>query len=201
MCRRAFCETCSEEMIHRDHRKYYESSSGLGQVVNRDMARSFGTTDLDLVSERTRGGVTLVRAIEQKQSAHHFVGSQSQIMAVLAALIDHARDCKEFTAYRLAPDSGAYVAYGEIVPASGTGGTERQRLWLPERLTVQRLGNDPEETELTRLNFLLWVASTARERETWKRQALMREFLKPSAAEHYLRAEQAELSAYEGRGA
>src|SRR5215469_7965790 len=117
MCTRAFCRDCGEEMIHRDHRKYYESSSGLGQIIHRDMTRAFGAADLDMAVERTRRGVTLFRTIEQKQSAHRFTGSQPQIMGVLAALIDHAAACDQFTDYQLAPDSGAYVAFGEIIPA------------------------------------------------------------------------------------
>lgn len=185
MCARAFCDGCGEELIHRDHRKHYESSSGLGQIVRRDMTDKFGVTDIDLAVERTRGGVTLLKLVEQKQERHRFRGSQAQIMAVLAALIDHAKDCADFTAYQLAPDSGAYVAYGEIVPETGVGSTMRQKLWLPGQLIVDRLGGDPSTEELTRLDFLLWLASTADERQEYSRGRLLREFLKPGPGADY----------------
>src|SRR5262249_5049543 len=94
----------------------------------------------------------------------------------------------KFTDYQLAPDSGAYVAYGEIIPASGTDATERQRLWLPSQLTVQRLGGSPESMDLTRLDFLLWLASTAEERDRLRRSGLTREFMKPEALVSYLSA-------------
>jgi hypothetical protein len=167
------------------------------------MLRSFGVADIDLAVERTRDGVTLFRVIEQKQSAHQFKGSQAQIMAVLAALIDHAQTCKDFTSYQLAPDSGAYVAFGEIIPASGTGQSERQRLWLPDQLTVQRLGGNPESVELTRLDFLLWLASATAQRLS--RVTRMRQFMKPEALVDYVLAENAPhgavpLSASDGTG-
>jgi hypothetical protein len=46
---RHFCVDCEREMIHRDNRAGYESSSAIGQIISRDGPRSnhFGGGDID----------------------------------------------------------------------------------------------------------------------------------------------------------
>jgi hypothetical protein len=54
-CGRTFCRKCGQEMIHRDHRHGYESSSALGQIIWRDGPAFLSVMDLDAVSRKGLG--------------------------------------------------------------------------------------------------------------------------------------------------
>ena len=61
MCQRTYCPDCDEELIHRDHRHFYESASALGQIIHR-MKRTFTYGDIDGVTYKR--SLRLLRFLE-----------------------------------------------------------------------------------------------------------------------------------------
>lgn len=112
-CPRQRCAACDEEMNHRDHRKWYESSSGFGQIVWRDFGRGvFGAADVDLVVERGASallGRRLLMLFEHKEPDAPIKFSQRTILQCLAAVIDLAA-----SGGLLDPASGVYTIRGHI---------------------------------------------------------------------------------------
>ena len=117
-CGRMFCPHCDEEMIHRDHRKGYESASALGQIIWREGPGRLSVTDLDLASRKgLPSGQQLLRLLEQKQPGHKFGISQERTLKLLDSLILHAIACPEAASLQLDPRSGVYVLRGEVAAA------------------------------------------------------------------------------------
>lgn len=115
-CRRAFCEDCGQEMIHRDNRRFYESSSALGQIIWREAPRDFGAGDVDLFIHRSRQK-TLLRWVEHKQPGHKFESSQRNSLGDFDRVIRHAVSNPP-PGMLLHPDSGVYVLRGKLHVAS-----------------------------------------------------------------------------------
>lgn len=115
-CPRHFCVACDQEMIHRDNRHTWESSSTIGQIISRDGPRTFTFADLDGVIRLwlgQRDGRTLLRLIEHKQPTAKFKDPQKQVLRDLAALLNHALGCPS-SPMRLHPESGLFVIYGPV---------------------------------------------------------------------------------------
>lgn len=118
-CGRHFCKWCEEEMIHRDHRKFYESASALGQIIWREGPDRLSVTDLDVVSRKgLPNGLQLLRGIEQKQPGHKFEDAQEQTLRLLDSVIVHAGLCPAAVELHVDPRSGIYVIRGEVAAAA-----------------------------------------------------------------------------------
>lgn len=114
-CGRHFCKWCGEEMIHRDHRKHYESASALGQITWREGPVQLSVTDLDMMSRKgLSSGLNLLRGIEQKQPGHKFELAQEQTLRLLDQVIRHAGLCQAAAELHVDPRSGLYVMRGEV---------------------------------------------------------------------------------------
>lgn len=120
-CPRHWCENpdCGQEMIHRDNRRFYESASGLGQIVNRDGPRTFTVGDIDLYVRKWLGNSTLLRLVEHKQPEQPLKEQQRRTFKDLQQLFEHATVCPD-SPLRLDPRSGIYVMRGHIF-AEGSG--------------------------------------------------------------------------------
>lgn len=119
-CPRNFCPDCGQELIHRDNRRFYESSSALGQIIHakppRGAPRDFGAGDVDLFVHRCRNGVTLAKWIEHKQPGHKFEDSQQQSLRDFDRILRHAIESPP-PGLSLHGDSGVYVVRGPLVVA------------------------------------------------------------------------------------
>lgn len=110
---RQHCPGCAEEMIHRDHRKRWESSSGFGQIFLRDYGHGrFGAADADLVVERRAdgpGGLPLLMVFEHKEPMAKIEFSQRTILRRVAIVVHDA-----ILGHRLDPQSGVFTIRGRI---------------------------------------------------------------------------------------
>jgi hypothetical protein len=114
-CGRQWCKGCGEELIHRDHRKAYESASALGQIVGREGPVNVSVTDLDLVSRKgLRNGEQLVRFVEQKQPAHTLRTGQEVTLRLIDACFDHCSHCPGATDLHIDRRSGLILVRGHI---------------------------------------------------------------------------------------
>lgn len=133
-CPRTFCAGCDGELIHRDNRHGHESSSGFGQIVHRELPRDFTFGDLDGVVRVWLGqldGRTLLRLIEHKQPGMKFEEAQKRFLRDLARVLEHAIAC-EASPFKLHPESGLFVIYGEIKAESN--GRRKTFLAGPQRI-------------------------------------------------------------------
>jgi hypothetical protein len=135
MCARTDCRTCGEAMIHRDHRRGYESSSPLGQIVSRDGPRGRSSAaDLDLIwreGDLPPDGRTLLRVLEHKQPASEINDGQRRTLRILAAIVNHAVSCA-LSPIRLDSDSGVFLIRGEV--GAETDGHRKTILVGPQRI-------------------------------------------------------------------
>jgi hypothetical protein len=132
-------------LIHRDHRKGYESASALGQIIWREGPAAISAMDLDLVARKgLRDGSQLLRFLEQKQPGHTFKRPQEQTLRLLDAITVHASLCPDAADLRVAARSGAYVIRGEIAAATDSarqhttflGPQEIEKLFTSERYVI-----------------------------------------------------------------
>lgn len=136
-CGRTYCPHCTEEMIHRDHRRGYESASCLGQIVWREGPLALSVTDLDLVSRKgMRDGSQLLRLVEQKQLGHKFESAQERTLRLMNAVITHAALCESATELHVSPRSGVYVVRGQL----GAATSSRQETMFLGPQTIEQLG-------------------------------------------------------------
>lgn len=126
MCGRQFCKNCGQELIHRDRRKAYESSSALGQVLWRCGPSQIGVADIDAITEYTQIDKQVrLRVIEHKQPDHKFDWSQKQILNRLAEIFLCAINNPASLSFKLSEFSGVYVlkcrAEAKDTPLKETG--------------------------------------------------------------------------------
>lgn len=140
-CGRQFCKKCGEELIHRDHRKIYESSSALGQIVSREGPKNLSVADIDLVSLKIMNRKKLLRIIEQKQPNHSLKWPQKEILRLIAEIISHCIDCKFAHNLNLDNRSGVYIMRGMIKGAKeGKKITRFDSCQKIERITTEQNG-------------------------------------------------------------
>lgn len=141
-CGRQFCPNCGEELIHRDHRRQFESASTLGQIVLRLGPRSMGAADVDLCTEKCISKDNhLLRILEHKQDrARPFRFSQEHILDLLAAIIDHAANCTLYTerqsSLQLDPRSGVFLVHGSVI---GSTGSRRECIFAGPQTVTRRI--------------------------------------------------------------
>jgi hypothetical protein len=162
-------------MIHRDHRKHDESSSGYGQIIRIEGPAEMSATDIDLLTAKISRARFLVH--EHKQPGQAFVGAQNLVLQVLDAIIEMATMTEPSERLKhllggstgiwgsksvttLDPESGVYVIRGnigvrpedtELIRADGSPG--RQVTFL-DRQTVTRVGQQsPKEFESRKQMF------------------------------------------------
>jgi hypothetical protein len=106
--------TCDEELIHRDHRKPWESASAFGQIVWRAGPSHLTTGDIDhYAAVFGLNRHDLLRLIEHKQPDQPLKPMQEKTLLLLGAIIGHAIDCPDFV-QPLDPRSGVFVVRGPI---------------------------------------------------------------------------------------
>jgi len=131
-CGRQWCAACAEELIHRDHRKGYESASALGQIIWREGPARLTVCDMDILARKgLRDGSTLFRGLEQKNPDHTLKDPQEQNLSLLDAMIRHCVECPAY-AGKLDPRSGIYVIRGEV--AGATEGTRKTVFHGPQEI-------------------------------------------------------------------
>jgi hypothetical protein len=119
-CGRHFCPICGEEFIHRDHRKIYESSSALGQIINREGPKNLTVGDIDTISlKRLKNKTKLFRIIEHKEPGHKFEKPQQESLKFLSDIILHCLICPEAVRdLQLDQRSAVYIMRGLIEAAN-----------------------------------------------------------------------------------
>lgn len=158
-------------MIHRDHRRGYESASALGQIVGREGPLNLSVTDLDLVTRKgLRDGNQLLRLIEQKQPGHSFKGPQETTVRLLDECIHHCTLCPDAQELRLDHRSGLYLVRGLI--AGATTGHRETRFEGTQRIIRLRTGQHRDITSHEEFfQFLDPEDPRRRQRMGWKRPA------------------------------
>lgn len=140
-------------MIHRDHRKAYESASALGQIVWREGPAALTVSDVDLVGyKRLSAGGSLLRIVEQKQPNHQLNGPQRSLLQLLDETIRHYVTCGT-SRYRLDPRSGVYLVWGEI--AGEMEGNHRTAFQGPQ--LIERLATGEERPAVTHEDFFKFL--------------------------------------------
>lgn len=115
---RHFCPGCDEELIHRDHRKGWESASAFGQIVWRDGPKLLTTGDIDhYAAAFSRNGPSLLRLIEHKQPEQVLKPMQEKVLLLLGDVMQHAIECPHFTG-SLDLRSGVFVVRGSVTAES-----------------------------------------------------------------------------------
>ena len=104
-------------MIHRDHRKGYEASSALNQILHREGPGFAAVGDIDTYFENSADGKYRLIFIEHKQPDQGLGFAQGMVLRHLHACIRHAIEFPP-NALRLQDDSGVYVLRGPLEAAS-----------------------------------------------------------------------------------
>lgn len=112
-CQRQFCNGCGRELIHRDRKKPWESSSGLGQVISRSGPRDVSTGDIDHYVRKWLPPVTLFRIVEHSWPDASEKTQQQRALKDLSAILAHAVECPE-SPIKLDARSGVFLLKGEI---------------------------------------------------------------------------------------
>lgn len=153
-CGRQFCSKCEEELIHRDHRKIYESSSALGQIIWREGPRDLTASDLDILALKIlNNNFHLLRLIEQKNPTHKFETPQMRALKLLDAMIMHCRICPKAEDLAVDPRSGVYIIRG-LIEAANKG---KRKTILKGKQIIHRLSDGSEyefENHETLFRFL-----------------------------------------------
>ena len=134
---RQHCPGCGEELIHRDHRKRWESASAFGQIVWRDGPRNLTTGDIDHYAVVfDLAGKTLLRLIEHKQPEQTLKARQRQVLIVLGSLIEHCIECPA-SSVALDERSGLFLLRGRVrAEANGT-----RRTFFDGPTAVEKVGS------------------------------------------------------------
>ena len=164
-CGRQWCKKCSEELIHRDHRRGYESASALGQIVWREGPKNISAVDLDLATLKVlRGKDRLLRLIEQKQPGHGMKWGQEQILRILDRALDHCKLCPAASELQIHQRSGVYIIRGHVAAAAES---VRKQTSFDGPQTIERMSDKqtmPVESHEEFFQFLD-PEDTARRRE------------------------------------
>lgn len=145
-CGRQYCSHCGDELIHRDHRKWYESSSALGQIIYREGPRLLTVSDIDTVTLKilNRGKSSekkLLRIIEQKQPNHKFDGPQRDILFLLNQIIVHILSCTDASHIGLDSLSGVFILRGLIESANNQKNGNNKKTIFGGPQTMERLSD------------------------------------------------------------
>lgn len=115
---RHFCGGCGQELIHRDHRRPWESASAFGQIVWREGPRRLTTGDIDhYAAVWLSDGSTLLRLIEHKQPTQRLKPEQQRVLLLLGSLIEHAIHCSNFNG-TIDERSGIFLLRGNVTAES-----------------------------------------------------------------------------------
>jgi hypothetical protein len=106
-------------MIHRDHRRSYEASSALNQILHREGPAHMQVGDLDSYAVKWIGEKTLWRGLEHKQADQKLGKGQERVLTDLAKAIHHAVVCPE-SPVQFIPGSGIYIVRGALEPETGS---------------------------------------------------------------------------------
>jgi hypothetical protein len=168
-CGRQWCAGCGEELIHRDHRKGYESASALGQIVGREGPVNLSVADIDLATRKLLpDGRVLLWLLEQKQPEHKLGSSQGRILYLLDDCVDHCTTCPGAADLRLHPSSGLLFVRGHI--AGSMKGRHETRFDGPQTIVHVRSGKTVIATVHEEFFRVLDpVDRSRRQRMGWKR--------------------------------
>jgi hypothetical protein len=153
MCGRTFCRSCDEEMIHRDHRRGYESASAFGQYVLH-LPHTFTCGDVDLYLATWIGAETLLRLVEHKQPGMALKPGQRRVLELFDYCLAHAATCPN-SERRLHPLSGAYVLRG--LAAGERSGKQRVKLSGPQSVARVTAPANEVASLTTRRELYAWV--------------------------------------------
>lgn len=114
-CRRNYCPDCDSELIHRDHRGFYESASAFGQIMHRAGPLNLTLGDIDAYVMKRLSGRVLLRLVEHKQPSQRLNQNQQAVLRMLEELFQHhMSQPPEDPMMRLDPRSGVYIMRGHI---------------------------------------------------------------------------------------
>jgi hypothetical protein len=155
MCPRQFCPYCGFELIHRDHRRGYESASSLGQILHREGPRQLTCGDIDLYVVklmRRRGAcdLCLLRILEHKQMGQPLGMMQGKALRAIEQLF--AVGLAD-PALNLHPDSGLFLVRGGI--EGEQDGKRKVNYTGPQIIT--RINGDTVFAPSTRTEFYDWL--------------------------------------------
>lgn len=106
-CSRIYCPACGEELIHRDHRKYWESSSSLGQIMRNYGPKEIALSDID--AALWKKAYNCLRFFEHKQPNAEFGDQQCKLLRTLQNIINFAVKHDLLDAR-----SGVYIIRGDL---------------------------------------------------------------------------------------
>lgn len=117
-------------MIHRDHRRGYEASSALNQIIHREGPAEIAVGDVDTYVEKWFGDRAVLRLLEHKQADQELGRAQRVALGDLDKAI---RGLGE----RLCPgsESGVFVLRGRLEPEIGG----RRRVDFASRQVIERM--------------------------------------------------------------
>jgi len=107
-CSRQYCKYCGEELIHRDNRKLFESSSSLGAILRREGPSEISLCDIDACIRKQSCNV--LRIIEHKQPTANLGNQQQKNLLQLERAFAVA-----IKAGILDPRSGIFVLRGKVL--------------------------------------------------------------------------------------
>lgn len=152
-CGRTFCHWCEQEMIHRDHRRHYEASSALNQILHREGPAHMQVGDIDTYAVKWIGDKTLWRGLEHKQAGQALGKGQQRALTELAMAIHHAAVCPDSPVPFLL-GSTIHVVRGPLEPELNG----RRKVDFVGRQVVESLWPVEEPfTPLTRQEFYDWL--------------------------------------------
>jgi|SRR6516162_11520340 hypothetical protein len=106
-CGRQYCPNCKQELIHRDNRQSFESSSSLGAILHREGPAEMSLCDIDACIWKKSSNT--LRIIEHKQAQAHLGDQQLKSLLKLRTAIDAG-----IKAGLLDNKSGVYVLRGSL---------------------------------------------------------------------------------------
>jgi hypothetical protein len=100
-------------MIHRDHRKSYESASAFGQIMHNQGPRQLTAGDLDLYTAKWIGRKLLLKLLEHKQPDQQIGAMQAKVLMALDRVL-RAAVINRPPGLELHPDSGVFILRGPL---------------------------------------------------------------------------------------
>jgi hypothetical protein len=142
-------------LIHRDHRKGWESSSALGQIIWRVGPVEVTTGDVDMAVEcRLRDGRVRMLLLEKMLPTSNLDKKPQRLLQRhLALILEHAVHCDAFSresGLRLDEDSGFYLIVGAL-EGKPTG---RREVFFVGPQSVRHLLHDERAFEVADMRSL-----------------------------------------------